>query len=368
MVCHKCPTCDLEFNKKSRYFEHINKKFKCKSIKKDEIITNKIPIKIQSEFNFDLENLKNSENLKNPKKYESICDNDDNNKFCCGYCYKSYSTKSNLYKHLKTNCKVKQKIDEEKEKIFKLLLNKENELKMQQDMIKEQKQMISQILQQNQILINEIKNLKKTKTNKSKDIKNVNSHNTNISNSNNTTNTNNNIVMINFGKEDLGIIDKQQYFDRVVRKPISGVKIPEEILKIIHFNPQYPQLSNIYISDINREKCMVWQDGEWKLSPVDKIPEVIDQVVNYSNDVENELRNQYSDNKKMNDRLDVINKYVKMNDNDHVQELKDELSDEEADNIVQIKRCEDFQKLTYDTFKTTLYNEGKNVKKSYKKV
>ena len=89
--------------------------------------------------------------------------------------------------------KVKQEIDEEKEKIFKLLLNKENELKMQQDIIKEQKQMISQILQQNQILINEIKDLKKTKTNKSKDIKNVNSHNTNISNSNNTTNTTNNI-------------------------------------------------------------------------------------------------------------------------------------------------------------------------------
>ena len=59
--------------------------------------------------------------------------------------------------------------------------------------------------------------------------------------------------MVNFGKEDLSIIDEKQFMDRVVKKPLlSGVKIPDEVLKIIHFNPQYPQLSNIYISDIKR--------------------------------------------------------------------------------------------------------------------
>jgi hypothetical protein len=50
------------------------------------------------------------------------------------------------------------------------------------------------------------------------------------------------------------------------------------MLKIIHFNPQYPQLSNIYISDINREKCMVYEDGEWKLSSVDNIPQIMDKI------------------------------------------------------------------------------------------
>jgi hypothetical protein len=64
--------------------------------------------------------------------------------------------------------------------------------------------------------------------------------------------------MVNFGKEDLSIIAEKQFIDKVIKKQaISGVKIPDEVLKIIHFNPQYPQLSNIYISDINWEKCMV---------------------------------------------------------------------------------------------------------------
>jgi hypothetical protein len=207
--------------------------------------------------------------------------------------------------------------------------------------------------------------LKKIKLDTIKPIKNTNCNNTvNTTNSNNVVNTSNvtntnNIVMFNFGKEDLGIINKQEYLDRVVKKPISGVKIPEEILRLIHFNPQYPQLSNIYISDINREKCMIWEDGEWKLSPVDKIPEVIDRVVGYSNEVENELREKFSNNKKVNDRLDIISKYIKMSDNEYIEELQEDIDE----NFDRIKRCEGFKKLTYDTFKTTLYNEGKNLKK-----
>ena len=54
-----------------------------------------------------------------------------------------------------------------------------------------------------------------------------------------------------------------------------------------------------------------------------------------------------------------------MNDSDYVEELRQEIEDE-PDNKDVIKRCEGFQKLTYDTFKTTLYNEGKNIKKSMK--
>ena len=409
MVCHKCPTCGIEFNKKSRLIEHIDKKFKC------EPIHNKISID-DTQNNYLIQNIPNLIQINplehltyninnNGLKKINTCDmiqnekqelinnsNNDDNYFCCGYCLKSYSTKSNLNKHLNTNCKVKQEKDVEKENIFKLLLEKENENKEFKEIIKEQtviikehkeklnehNQIITQILQQNQILIKELKNLKKSKLSKSSNTKNINSHNTtnnntntsntNIANSTNTTNTNtqNNIVMFNFGKEDLNIIDKQIYIDRVVKKPITGVKIPEEILKMIHFNHLYPQLSNIYISDINREKCMIWEDGEWKLSPVDKIPEVIDKVVNYSNGVEIELREKFINNKKVNDRLDIVNKYIKMNDNDYVEELKLELEDDDDNNNGgkdMVKRCEGFQKLTYDTFKTTLYNEGKNIKK-----
>ena len=179
---------------------------------------------------------------------------------------------------------------------------------------------------------------------------------------NNTTNKNN-IVLFNFGKEDLSVIDKKQYINRVLKNNITGVKIPEEILKLIHFNPQYPQLSNIYISDINREKCMVYDDGMWKLSPTDRIPEVIDKVVTYSYNQDEELREVFKNNKPAIDRLNIINKYIKMNDADYLDELENELENEVIENKTNIKRCEDFRKKTYDTFKTTLYNEGKKIKK-----
>ncbi len=79
----------------------------------------------------------------------------------------------------------------------------------------------------------------------------------------NNITTHHNYITVNFGKEDLSIIDKQIFIDRIIKKPmVTGVKIPDEVLKIIHFNPQYPQLSNIYPSDINRDKCMIWEDGE----------------------------------------------------------------------------------------------------------
>ena len=389
MVYYKCEKCSLEFNKKSNYIQHINKKFDCAlknnnlSIEESNnpILIQKNPKKsifIKNPENFQISNQNcnlnsNTNKIENKENIEiKFNQNPDINNFCCGYCLKSYSTKSNLNKHLNGNCKIKKEKEEEKENIFKLLLAKDNE-------IIEQKKIINKILQQNELLIKKIDVLVKYKINKSP--KNIYSHNMNpsITNTNNTINTtnttntintntntntlNNNIVMFNFGKEDLGIIDKQIYLERVIKKPISGVKIPEEILKIIHFNHQYPQLSNIYISDINREKCMIWEDGEWKLSPVDKIPEVIDKVVNYSNGIESELRQKFTNNKKVNDRLDIVNKYIQMNNNEYIEELK---INENNDNTDTIKRCEGFQKLTYDTFKTTLYNEGKNIKKNIK--
>ena len=344
---YKCEKCNTIFDRKFNLLRHQNKKFDCGlKNKENENKSNNENNKINEIINIP----KNSKNKIEYLNTNDLTELSEKNNFSCEYCFKIYSTQFNLNKHLKINCKVKKEKDNEKENIFKMLLKKEEQ--------------VNKLIDQNQILIKELTLLKKNKNTikKNQSTKNINSNNA-INFYNTTNTTNNNLVIFNFGKEDLGIIDKQQYFDRVVKKPISGVKIPEEILKIIHFNPKYPQLSNIYISDINREKCMVWEDGDWKLSPVDKIPQVIDRVVIYSNEIESELRDQYLDNKKVNERLDIVNKYVKMNDSDYVEELKEDI--ESNGNL--IKRCEDFQQLTYDTFKTTLYNEGKNVKKIIKK-
>jgi hypothetical protein len=83
---------------------------------------------------------------------------------------------------------------------------------------------------------------------------------------------------------------------------------------------------------------MIWEDGELKLSPVDKIPEVIDRVVGYSNKAESELREKFVNNKKVNDRLDLVNKYIQMNDSNYIEELKEDIES----NVELVKRCEGF--------------------------
>jgi hypothetical protein len=372
MVLHPCPKCGMIFNKKSNFNNHINKKYDCSLREKNkaEVFQN-FPNLIQNFPNFPNQEFQDKKNFSGQIESKKIIISDqDNSKynlkddlsslndcFACGFCFKEYSTKGNLTKHIK-NCKVKKDNDIEKENIFKLLLEKDEYHKKEIDNLKEQNKIITEqnklMTEQNKELINKLDKLIKLNN----DI--TPSQITNNINSNNTQN--NNIMFVNFGKEDLRIIDKNIFLKRVVNGRVSGVKIPEEILKIIHFNPDYPQLSNIYISDINREKCMIFEDGEWKLSPIDKIPEVIEKVVSYSNELNEDLRIQYPNNKKINDRLDVIKKYNNMNDTEYVEELKEDIDD----NKELIKRCEDFQKLTYDTFKTTLYNEGKKIKKNIK--
>lgn len=261
-----------------------------------------------------------------------------------------------------------------------LLKEKDKEIKEILKSKDEQLEQMKSLMAQNKIFANELNVLKK-KMNKISSVEgndkiksNLNilnsiSNSTNISTniSNNISNTNsNNVVfqLVNYGKEDLDKIDIKDFLNAVVKNnKICGVKIPEEILKLIHFNPNYPELNNIYISDINREKCMIYDDGMWKLSTDDKIPEVIDKVVKFSYDKQDVLREKFADNKPLIDRLNTINKYTQFTDSEYLEGLKEEQELEQIDNSNEIKRCEEFKKKTYNTFKTTMYNEGLKIKR-----
>jgi len=351
MVNRCCPKCNAIFDRKSSYDKHLNKKFDCSQNKNTNIkIDNNLPIFAEI-----------CQNEKKPIKEQNNLntDNLDSVNLSCSYCNKNYSSKYTLARHVNGNCKIKKENDNQKENIFKLLLDKD----------KQNKEEINELKKQNKLLMDKLDKLIKTnnKIKPSKIINNqqITNNNNLITNTTNTINTQNNIVMVNFGKEDLNIIVNKIFLERVIKNNlISGVKIPDEILKIIHFNPLYPQLSNIYISDINREKCMVWEDGEWKLSSVDKIPEIMDRVVLFSTNTINKFRTKYPNNQNLNDRLNTIEKYTNMIDSEFIEELKEDDNNENINNNF-IKRCEDFQKKTYNTFKTTLYNEGKKLKKNF---
>jgi len=253
MVFRTCPNCEYTTDRKSNYDKHINKKFDCsqnikKTIKKVEIIQN-IPNQFYNilqnnilqnnilQNNVLQNNIKEEENLQNVQNIQNVPN--ELIQLTCGFCFKSYSNKGNLTKHLKT-CKVKKEKDNEKENIFKLLLEKD----------KQKDKEIKELKEQNKLLKKKIDNLINLNSNSKQPITNNQSITNNqlITNNNSVTNNQNNFIMVNFGKEDLSIIDEKIFMDRIIKKPaISGVKIPDEVLKIIHFNPLYPQLSNIYI-------------------------------------------------------------------------------------------------------------------------
>jgi hypothetical protein len=313
----------------------------------------------------------NIENSNNNEIISTVTDdylNINETSFNCSYCNKKLSSKYILMRHLKDYCKVKKANDEEKENTFKMLLERDKQRENEINELKKQNKLFEE---QNKILMDKIDKLINMKSNmkldsKSPKIINNNQKITNnTQNSNNTSNTQNNFVMVNFGKEDLKMIDEREFIDRIVKQnKISGVKIPDEVLKIIHFNPKYPQLSNIYISDINREKCMVYEDGEWKLSNIDNIPQVMDKICLFSKDQIEILREKYPNNKLLNDRLNTIEKYNNKIDEDYIQDLRE---DENYNRVkIIIKDAEDFQKYAYNTLKKTLYNEGKKLKKIIK--
>ena len=393
MVQRKCPKCDAIFDRKSSYDYHINRVFDCSTKKSnqenlsdkkncDDTFINNLPefTKICQnlpEFTKICQNLPNmaQEQLNLNLEVNDLNDLNDlnDNEFSCCYCHKKFSTKYTLGRHLNGICKVKKENDKEKENIFKLLLEKDlkykEELKNHKEEMEELKKQNKLFEKQNKLLMDKIDKLINIKDNVKSSTKttnnSINSNNRITNTQNNNSNNTNNIVMVNFGKEDLSIIDERQFIEKIVKKPtITGVKIPDEVLKIIHFNPQYPQLSNIYISDINREKCMVYEDGEWKLSNIDNIPQIMDKICIFSKDQIEILREKYPNNKAVNDRLDTLEKYNNYIDDDFVQDLKED--DDYNNNKLLIERAEDFQKYTYNTIKKTLYNEGKKLKKKVK--
>ena len=400
MVEHKCDKCGTVYYKKSHWLQHINKKKSCYNNQSGTNINNNIlSVPIQNPPNnilnisFDvnkwqgqyiLDNYNIPEFNANSIHLDDLDNSDDpDEKICCAYCLKTFCRKDVLNKHLKNSCKVKKQQDEQKEDIFKKLL-------LQESMLKQKDEQIYKLISQNDVLIGKINvleekvdkisqgkkpNCKNTNANTNTNTNNIANLTNNTTNNNTTNNTNNNtnngviFNLVNYGKEDLDQIDTKYFINNVVKNnKVSGVKIPEEILKLIHFNPAHPELNNIYISDINREKCMIYDDGMWKLTNEDKIPEVIDKVVKYSYNKQDELREKYGNNKYFLDRLNVIDKYTKFTDSEYLEELKDEQFDGDADNKDIIKRCEDFQKKTYETFKTTMYNEGLKIKKNIRKV
>ena len=256
MVNYICQLCKKNFNKKSNYIDHIeNKKKPCIDIKANiPLITSNIPPSTSNITQINSNKIVNKElnKISNIINNKILVQN-----YRCNFCDKTFSRIDNFKRHLIERCKVRKEETQEKEAIFKELL-----------------QRVELLEKENQQLNNKIVLLEKEK----KVHKNI-QNNKNVKNLNNGII--NNTIIIQHGKEDLNKIEDQVFYNAFLK--YTGTKIPEKIIEGIHFNEKYPEFKNIYISDINREKIMIHNGTDWLLTPSNNITSnLLDKSIHFS--------------------------------------------------------------------------------------
>ena len=322
---HPCEICGKIFDRKSNWVYHTqNKKNPC--IKKENIIINE-----QNNYDGTGSNLgSNSEinlnNIIDKKNQEEKTDIPIQKLICCRFCLKQFLYLKNLNKHIvNERCEVLKLQKQQKENIFINLLQEEEivnqtkkEINVLPDNDKQIDQMdflIKQIKLLNDRLEEQKKESEKQKNNTEQKIKlmtdryseleknNVELLKNNeklqtkmnkIVNKNKTVNTisNNNITntfinnptikLVNFGTEDLSKISHNVFIDTIKSQ---GAGLYNKAIEGIHFNKDYPENQNVYISDINRGKVMIYKDEKWFLDNWDNIfPELLDKVIQFGYD------------------------------------------------------------------------------------
>jgi hypothetical protein len=280
MVLYNCDSCDKQFNRKSSYTQHLNRKNPCKKIGTEiapsstEIAPSSTEI-APSSTEITQNNIKN-----NIKTYK------------CTYCSIYVTRHSSLIRHLKYNCKLKKQDDTNKEQIYQQLLNEHLNIKNENNDIK--KELI------------EIKN---------KLLKGSTINNNNINNGT----INNTIQIIAHGKEDLSKI-KENVVLQLVKRGWRSVPMFTEYL---HCNDKFPEQKNIYINDMNRNHCMIYNGKDWLLK--DKT-ETINELYQTKYDFLEENFNTYYDQLEDYQQRSFKN-FIKLHKEDEpfVRKIKEEL-------------------------------------------
>lgn len=228
MVLYRCQRCLKEFNKKSNYITHCNKKNQCIERAKINIFA-QIP-----------ENA-----AQNPEKNSA--------EYKCGHCHKCYLNKYTLQRHLRDYCK------ELKKKTLSETIKLKNEMIDMKHEIKEMSKEIKQLRTENNQLI--------ALTNAHQQTIHGN-HNT--VNSNNTTNntTNNVFITIPFGNEDYKRLTEE---DRI-RIINHGKDAILECFKLIHFNKSIPEFQNIKHTDLSSNTVtIVGENNQLESRSIDEV-------------------------------------------------------------------------------------------------
>lgn len=226
-----CEICKKDLKFKSYYNKHINKKNKCSdnSAEKKENITDIIDL---DKLHKMLDNINHKIKTRNNNSLDNIC----------GYCFKEFSNKNNVKRHLINSCFEKKIFDDEKEKIL-------GQLK------------VVRLVKKEEVVNNEKKEIHQNT------IINNNTTNNNI-NINNNVNVNNvNILVNNFGKEDISHLTKKDFIN-YINKMYDGLT---KLIEDCHFSDKNKNNFNVYLTSMRNEFANIYQNDTWILKDVEDV-------------------------------------------------------------------------------------------------
>jgi hypothetical protein len=256
--------CQKTFDNKTHYNKHLGRKIQCKEIinkKLDEDVNDKLDIS-----NPTLDTLNVGSNTTSSSQYlggihiqNNIFINSKENGYKCLICniiYKHSQTLSN-HKRLKhpnydtdiENINYNQNEKLEIEKFKELFLQKHVYYEKQLNALNEKNKQL-------ELLVN---------TSKSK-IKNITNNNTN----NNTTNngTINNINIVQFGREDSSLLNKEEISKILYERGVDGLLAS---IEVFHFNNRLPQYKNIRLTNLKSKYIDIHNGTKWIKENQDKV-------------------------------------------------------------------------------------------------
>jgi hypothetical protein len=241
-MIYQCSKCLKYFDKKSNYNHHLKRKMPCKEV---------INEKIDHGVNEKLEEPECFQTFPNGVKMETFGNNNDS-KYQCLICDKIYLNRSGLFKHKKSkhpgyDLDIKQN-------------NEKSEIETLKELFMSQINKLEEKNKELEILVKTSKPKNKTK--------NI----TNNTNSNNTTNTNNgtinNINIVQFGREDSSLLNKEEISKILYERGIDGLLAS---IEVFHFNDRLPQYKNIRLTNLKSKYIDIHNGTKWIKENQEKI-------------------------------------------------------------------------------------------------
>ena len=310
MPLYECKCCNFSTRLKGDYNRHLATKKHKKIISIRNKVCNSETPKNEHKMNTNEHKMNTNEHKMNTNQILK------NTNFVCKYCNMTFNTKPSMRRHQIHYCKSIQKESDDSE----LNMHLQNQLKKEKIEKKILYKQIETLLEDNGKIIN------------------------NFNNTLNTTNNiqqHNNIVINNYGEEDMSHITNQ-VLDKLINAPADMIN---NLTKMIHFNNNKPENMNMYIPSRKQKFIKVFRKNKWMLEKKhERIPDLVDR--NY-NIIDSYYEDQGGSEKLDKEARKNYQQYQKLIDDRNEKIIKNEFDSCELEILNNSEKVMDQHKLTH---------------------